>query len=364
MKLPVRILLGLLCAALIISMPFFLSSPSMLSEAREALTDSQEEEDDGVDLDFGRLFLSAAMAEEGGLVVEELETDRKLIIPDEWALPVDFSLAPVPDPDCYTEGGYEDQSIRVRTEVREMFNSNVNIAYVEIAHPSQLRTATAGPLNVTKANYVKTIALNNNAVIAINGDDYVKMDSKKDKSFEIRMAEFVTQDHKRSKTYKDHDILVIDKQGDFHLFLLADGLEEYFKQNKEDVVQAFSFGPALVVDGVTQNLEDRKSVYAGTHKNPRAAIGQTGPLSYVMVVVESRKRGDGSGVTHAELAQIMSELGCVQAYNLDGGNSAEMVMPRPDLDPVFYCKGDNQAKVRPQSDIIYFATAVPEEERK
>ena len=161
----------------------------MLSEAREALTDSQEEVDDGVDLDFGRLFLSAAMAEEGGLVVEELETDGKLIIPDEWALPVDFSLAPVPDPDCYTEGGYEDQSIRVRTEVQEMFNSNVNIAYVEIAHPSQLRTATAGPLNVTKANYVKTIALNNNAVIAINGDDYVKMDSKKDKSFEIRMAE-------------------------------------------------------------------------------------------------------------------------------------------------------------------------------
>ena len=372
MKLSVRLIVVLFCAALVISMPFFLSSPSMLSEAREALTDSQEEDDGGVDLDFGRLFMPYAMAENSGLVVEELDADGKLSIPEEWALPFDFSLAPLPDPDCYKENGYEDQSIRIRTEIREMFNSNVNIAYVEIAHPSQLRTATAGPINVNKAHYVKTIAVNNNAVIAINGDDYVKMDSKKDKSFEIRMTEFVTQDHKRSKTYKDHDILVIDKQGDFHLFLLADGLEEYFKQNNEDVVQAFSFGPALVVDGMMQNLEDRKSVYAGTYKNPRAAIGQKGPLSYVLVVVESQKRGDGSGVTHAELAQIMSELGCIQAYNLDGGNSAEMVMPWYDLDqnkskdhdPVFYCKGDNAAKVRPQSDIIYFATAVPEEERK
>ena len=73
MKLSVRLIVVLFCAALVISMPFFLSSPSMLSEAREALTDSQEEDDGGVDLDFGRLFMPYAMAEDSGLVVEELE---------------------------------------------------------------------------------------------------------------------------------------------------------------------------------------------------------------------------------------------------------------------------------------------------
>ena len=57
MKLSVRLIVVLFCAALVISMPFFFFSPSMLSEAREALTDSQEEDDGGVDLDFGRLFM-------------------------------------------------------------------------------------------------------------------------------------------------------------------------------------------------------------------------------------------------------------------------------------------------------------------
>ena len=93
-------------------------------------------------------------------------------------------------------------------------------------------------------------------------------------------------------------------------------------------------------------------------------LGYYEPGHYCLVVIDGRAMGGSSGANMQALASLMSDLGCREAYNLDGGNSAEMVMPRPDLDPVFYCKGDNAAKVRPQSDIIYFATAVPEEERK
>ena len=50
----------------------------------------------------------------------------------------------------------------------------------------------------------------------------------------------------------------------------------------------------------------------------------------------------------------MAELGCQQAYNLDGGNSAEMVFG----DQIF--KGMPGGDERSLSDIIYFATAVPE----
>ena len=119
MKIPVRVLLVLMCAALIVSIPFFLSSPTMLSEAQEELVDNQKDDDDGVELDFGRLFVSVATAEEN-LTIEDLEEDGKLSIPHEWALPMDFSLAPAPDPDHFTENGYEDQSIRVRIEQKEM----------------------------------------------------------------------------------------------------------------------------------------------------------------------------------------------------------------------------------------------------
>jgi hypothetical protein len=64
MKLPVRVFLAMMCAALIVSIPFFLSSPTMLPEAQEELVDRQKDDDDCVELDFGRLLIPAAMAEE------------------------------------------------------------------------------------------------------------------------------------------------------------------------------------------------------------------------------------------------------------------------------------------------------------
>ena len=121
------------------------------------------------------------------------------------------------------------------------------------------------------------------------------------------------------------------------------------------------FAPALVVNGKIYTHDNYD--YNRTGREPRAAFGQTGPLSYLMVVVEAR--GSSKGVSHEKLAEIMKELGCIQAYNLDGGNSAEMVMPGPDHDKVmFQFRGDQAAKPRALSDILFFATAVPVEERK
>ena len=45
-----------------------------------------------------------------------------------------------------------------------------------------------------------------------------------------------------------------------------------------------------------------------------------------MVVVEGR--GQSKGVTHEGMAEIMLELGCIQAYNLDGGASSGMAFNR------------------------------------
>ena len=54
MKTPLRILLSLLCAAIVLSMPFFLSSPNMLGEVKASMMeDSDEEEDEeGEEIDF------------------------------------------------------------------------------------------------------------------------------------------------------------------------------------------------------------------------------------------------------------------------------------------------------------------------
>ena len=56
------------------------------------------------------------------------------------------------------------------------------------------------------------------------------------------------------------------------------------------------------------------------------------------------------GHVFAVIAKVCEELGCEKAYNLDGGQSATVVMNNE----VLY-----HVKQRQTSDIIYFATAIP-----
>lgn len=362
MSKPIRIILALLCAAMILAMPFVLSAPFMLDSEKDRVMDDSGDEEE---IDFGRLFFSTAMAEEAadGDLIVETETDGagSLYIDPGWALPLDLSAGGCkPNPAKYTETGYEDQSIRVTVETRNDASGAVyHVAFVQIADASQFRTATtSGTAKLARDKYVTTIAEDYNTVIAMNGDYVAELPSKK--SFEYRMTEKI-----RSKANKLKDILIIDDLGDFHLFVRSEGLKEFPEQMKKEgrkIVNAFTFGPALVVDGELQTMDDTYD-FGRTKKYPRSAIGQLGPLSYAMVIVEGR--GESAGITHQEMAQIMYDLGCKQAYNLDGGNTAEMIMFGPAdsygaLTEKFHFKGDQTAAQRSQSDIIYFATAVPE----
>ena len=342
MKLPVRILLTLLCAAIILAMPFVISSPNMLNDVKMELMNDGEDE-----IDFGRLFLSSAMAEDE--LEEETLEDGEFASHPEWKLPLDFSVPPEPQADRYTENGYEDESIRVRMEHREMDDgTKMHVAYVQIADASQLRTGVANPekLGSNKPKTVSSMAKKYNAVIAINGDNYVDNPTKT--SFEYRMTQKI-----RSKTNRYKDILIIDDQGDFHLFVRSKGIKEFpdeLKKMNRSLVNAFTFGPALVIDGELCKLDDEYG-YNPHGREPRTAIGQMGPLSYVMVVIEAKDRSGSSGFSQGKLAEFMYELGCRQAFNLDGGNSAEMVFG----DQVI--KGMPGGDERQLSDIIYFASS-------
>ena len=180
MRLPFRIFLILLCALLIVSMPFFLSSPTAVYVNHEESLEDETETDEGEELDFGRLFFPGALAEQTDSALEVSEADDpfstsdNLTIPDEWKLPIDFSIPPMPDPDKFTENGYEDRSIRVRIETYEIYDSSVHAAFVEVADASQLRTATAYGIKSKRTLKMYNIAKQNNAVIAMNGDLFVE----------------------------------------------------------------------------------------------------------------------------------------------------------------------------------------------
>lgn len=59
---------------------------------------------------------------------------------------------------------------------------------------------------------------------------------------------------------------------------------------------------------------------------PRTAIGRTADGSVLLVTVDGRQPGRSAGATMAGLAQIMVELGAIEAISLDGGGSTAMAV--------------------------------------
>ena len=275
------------------------------------------------------------------------------------ALPFDFTVPPEPAAENFTEMGYEDESITVEM-YREWFgNAHFNVAHVKIADPSQLRTALANPNNLNKTDHVSTISRNNNAVVAIGGDFFVK-----DKyGYVVRMTEEF-----RKKPVKARDMLITDENGDMHIILDSDADQLKTMMDTHTLVNVFNFGPALVVDGFLQEIDPKYVLGNVTGKEPRCAIGQLGPMEYLLVVVDGGEgrsvtitNPDGStkksgGCTVAMLAEFMFSKGCVTAYNLDGGNSALMF-----FNDANFSKKSEKAE-RDVSDIIYFCTTIMPEE--
>ena len=62
-----------------------------------------------------------------------------------------------------------------------------------------------------------------------------------------------------------------------------------------------------------------------TLKDSRAAIGQKADGTYIVIVVD-KGTADSSGTTQKNLALKFIALGCVEAYNLDGGGSATLAV--------------------------------------
>ena len=85
--------------------------------------------------------------------------------------------------------------------------------------------------------------------------------------------------------------------------------------------QIWNFGPMLL-DANGQTMEKFNSDV--NPKNPRTAIGYFEPGHYCFVAVDGRSN-DSKGVTLKELSMLMYNLGCVRAYNMDGGQTSVMV---------------------------------------
>lgn len=207
---------------------------------------------------------------------------------------------------------YKDDSIYVEVHTEDISGATFHIARVKIAHPSQLRTAVASKIGSSSKMGTTDMATKMNAVVAINGDYYTY---RKAAAFIVRQGEVLQQ---KPGTL---DQLVIDYDGNFHI-ITAEDKTQALSELSGNIYQAFSFGPALVVDGAVTEKRPYSFDASGV-SNQRTAIGQIGELEYLLVVVDGRM-DTSAGITCWDLAKVMADMGCINAYNLDGGGSATM----------------------------------------
>ena len=253
---------------------------------------------------------------------------------------------------------YEDPTIRVERhqEVeRTEFRCTYWYALITIKDPSQLRTASASevkPFQDSQRNTCIVMARRKKAVIAINGDYCASFSGEKASNYILRQGTVY-----RDTITPGLDLLLVDEDGDFHVLTPDDtDLETVDKTqiNGKKVINAFQFGPALVING--EPVADEVLLDAARspmHAKPegraqRMCICQIDHLHYMVLCCAF---WGADLVTLRNLAMSIAPVQTV--YTLDGGESSQMVF----LGRQYNANANNNTDVRPITDIIYFASA-------
>jgi exopolysaccharide biosynthesis protein len=92
-------------------------------------------------------------------------------------------------------------------------------------------------------------------------------------------------------------------------------------------------GGPLLIDGgkfkdtYVEELFNGASGISPDSNQPRTAMGVTADGKMVLFVCEGRQMTEGvAGLTTADVANVLLDLGCVEAINLDGGGSSCMLV--------------------------------------
>ncbi len=111
------------------------------------------------------------------------------------------------------------------------------------------------------------------------------------------------------------NIVGIDDKGKLHLGdLTASGLDS------QHIQEAVTFGPNLILNGIPQVVGD-----GGWGVAPRTGIGQKADGTIILVIIDGRQPTWSWGATLRDLMNVFVDYQALNAANLDGGSSSEMV---------------------------------------
>ena len=246
-------------------------------------------------------------------------------------------------PGALSEDGlhYDDGSLKVDIETAVVDDVTVYYVYVTVADKSQLRTATAGNPRSKTTEPVYAMAEKNNAVLAFNGDYY----NYRDVGVVFRSGERV-----RYNVRQGMDMLIVDEHGDLVIIEspTKTKIENFLKEHT--IVEAFSFGPALIKEGVRLQFKYAEKNSCG-YPTPderliicQMADTEDGRNQFLFIAC------DDPGLSVRRMTDLAEEKGAVTAYNLDGGHSTSIYLCGVRINKI--------PKDRAVGDIVYFATLV------
>ena len=275
-----------------------------------------------------------------------------------YLLPVDFTPGSAPKAKNYTdEHTYSDSTISVTTGTGNTGSCDYWYAEIQLTDASQLRTMAAsadGSFTRTGEQNGLRFADRAKAVVAINGDFWDSKE-KHGMGYIVRQGILYQNNLASVRQYDSQlmDVLLIDEDGDFTVLQQPMAGKIPGLLNGKRILNAFSFGPILVQNGVAVTNYHQSDFWldmAADQPRQRMCICQTGHLKYLVLCCAGPYR-ENSGMTLNEMGALAASMGAQTAYNLDGGYSTMLYFNHRQLNE------SGNTKPRALMDIIYFASA-------
>ena len=213
-------------------------------------------------------------------------------------------------------------------EIHKVSGNNFEGTMMIISDPSKISLATTYPWGEYGKELDKLVN-ENNALAGINGGLYYSDANKGGRPLGVTVSNGEIQDMSMGATglhligFDENNILrIIDissmNKSEIENLIVTEKIRDAvsFQEESSDKNNHFV---KLIINGEKRELNGM-----GSGANPRTAIGQREDGIVLFLVTDGRGKNGHLGATAADLIEVMSEYGAVNAANIDGGSSSTM----------------------------------------
>lgn len=213
-------------------------------------------------------------------------------------------------------------------EIHKVSGNNFEGTMMIVNDPSKISLATTYPWSEYGKELDKLVA-ENNAIAGINGGLYYSDANKGGRPLGVTVSNGEIQDMSLGANGlhligfdEDNILRIIDisnmNRNEIETLITTEKIRDAvsFQEEASDKNNHFV---KLIINGEKRELNGM-----GSGANPRTAIGQREDGSVLLLVTDGRGKNGHLGATAADLIEIMSEYGAINAANIDGGSSSTM----------------------------------------